>query len=73
MGAKGAAALKAESGSCQLSLGGASMHPHTGVQGQCCSGAVLGRALELCFQHHPHMGKGTVGECKSTICGDWMD
>lgn len=34
-------ALKSESGSCWVSLRGASVHPHTGVQGQCCSRAVL--------------------------------
>lgn len=40
-GANSAFALKAESGSCWVSFRGASMHPHMGVQGQCCSGAVL--------------------------------
>lgn len=32
----------------------------------------LSSGVELCFQHHPHLGKGTVGECKSTMVSDWM-
>lgn len=32
----------------------------------------LSSGVELCFQHRAHLGKGTVGECKSTIVSDWM-